>query len=294
MYKPDVCIYHANCHDGFTAAWVVNQHFSDVEFIPAQYGDSIDPIIEKCAGKHVLMVDFSFKKEDLIYLKGHTKSIIILDHHKTAKDNLKDFLQVQDLIAFAYASQGDNFRGNKGPYVYFNMNFSGAYLAQMFCFPDDEVPELVKFVQDRDLWQFKFEETKAVSIFLSSLDQNFSNWDYVNNWLKREPESFLIAAKQILRFYEKKVEQVASLSVMGEFDGFTDVPIVSCPPFMVSDVCNFLLDFYDYAPFAVAKVESKGKISYSLRSRDDRVDVSEIAAKYGGGGHRNAARMRMP
>ena len=30
--KPDICIYHGNCADGFTAAWAVWEVFPDIHF----------------------------------------------------------------------------------------------------------------------------------------------------------------------------------------------------------------------------------------------------------------------
>jgi nanoRNase/pAp phosphatase (c-di-AMP/oligoRNAs hydrolase) len=44
------------------------------------------------------------------------------------------------------------------------------------------------------------------------------------------------------------------------------------------------------APFAACYYDKPGARVFSLRSRgDDGMDVSAIAAIYGGGGHRNAA-----
>ena len=40
-------------------------------------------------------------------------------------------------------------------------------------------------------------------------------------------------------------------------------------------------------------VRSHDGVTYSLRSMDDRMDVSEIAKDNGGGGHRNAAGFRV-
>lgn len=38
MWKPDVCIYHFPCDDGFAAAWVVNRKWPDVKLAPTNYG----------------------------------------------------------------------------------------------------------------------------------------------------------------------------------------------------------------------------------------------------------------
>ncbi len=61
-----ICIYHANCMDGFGAAWTVFQKFGhDCEFLPAQYGDEIPDV----TGKDVYMVDFSYKLDVIEKMK---------------------------------------------------------------------------------------------------------------------------------------------------------------------------------------------------------------------------------
>jgi len=49
------------------------------------------------------------------------------------------------------------------------------------------------------------------------------------------------------------------------------------------------------APFAACYYDRPDARVFSLRSRgEDGLDVAEIAASYGGGGHRNAAGFQMP
>ena len=56
--KPDMCIYHGNCQDGFGAAWAVWKRFGDaVEYVPGFYGQPAPDV----AGRSVVMVDFSYK-----------------------------------------------------------------------------------------------------------------------------------------------------------------------------------------------------------------------------------------
>lgn len=39
MWKPDLCIYHGNCDDGFGAAWAIWMKWgNDVAYVPATYG----------------------------------------------------------------------------------------------------------------------------------------------------------------------------------------------------------------------------------------------------------------
>ena len=83
--KPDICIYHGNCADGFGAAWAVWKRFGDaVEFVPGVYGQEPPAV----GGKHVLMVDFSYKRSVLGRMACSAASIVILDHHKTAEADL--------------------------------------------------------------------------------------------------------------------------------------------------------------------------------------------------------------
>ncbi|MFT8033799.1 hypothetical protein ACMYMK_23185, partial [Salmonella enterica subsp. enterica serovar Enteritidis] len=63
-----LCIYHHNCADGFTAAWVVRKaHREGLIKGPLSFHGGVhqDPPPPEVSGKHVLLVDFSYKGEDL-------------------------------------------------------------------------------------------------------------------------------------------------------------------------------------------------------------------------------------
>jgi hypothetical protein len=56
--KP-LCIYHGNCCDGFTSAWVVRRALGeDVDFHAGVYQDA-PPNVE---GRDVVLVDFSYTR----------------------------------------------------------------------------------------------------------------------------------------------------------------------------------------------------------------------------------------
>ena len=85
-----LCIYHGNCADGFGAAWVVRKALgANVEFVPGVYGQEPPDV----AGKDVVLVDFSYKYDVLAELAWRAKSIIVLDHHKSAAEDLGRFEQ---------------------------------------------------------------------------------------------------------------------------------------------------------------------------------------------------------
>ena len=98
----------------------------------------------------------------------------------------------------------------------------------------------------------------------------------------------MIEAKAMQRFFDAKVDEIASFAKRRGLAEHTPI-VVNCPPMFASEVGHSLLDKHPDAPFSAMWFEANGKRMWSLRSRDDRQDVSEVAAIFGGGGHRNAA-----
>ena len=81
-----ICIYHGNCADGFGAAWVVRKALGDIAFVAETYQNPPPDV----TGKDVIMVDFSYKRPVLLEMAEKAHSILILDHHKTAWNDLID------------------------------------------------------------------------------------------------------------------------------------------------------------------------------------------------------------
>jgi uncharacterized protein len=296
-WKPDVMIYHANCADGFGAAWAAWQKWGDsVEFIPASYGQSPPDVL----GKHVLIGDFSYKADGLASLKG-AASVVILDHHETARDDLAAYQRFADkperFKIDVVASMAEDLR--RGGYLpinaMFDMNRSGARLVWDFCFPDTEAPVLIQLIEDRDLWRFRLHHTKTFGVWLRCEPFDFARWDQIANDLEKHDEHLRILAEgtAMQRFMDQKVAEIAALARWGNIGGF-DVPVCNCPPMFSSEVGHYLLQKYPEAPFAACYSDQGKARGWSLRSADDRQSVSEVAKKFGGGGHRNAAGFGTP
>ena len=69
------------------------------------------------------------------------------------------------------------------------------------------------------------------------------------------------------------------------FDG-VKVPALNCSYHQTSEAGNLMAL---NEPFAICYEFNGENFSVSLRSTDSGMNVSEIATKHGGGGHRNAA-----
>jgi hypothetical protein len=82
--------FHDRCTDGWCAAWLARRRWADAELVPVNYGDSKkdSSIIERGSGRHVLVVDFSLPRDDLLKLREIASSLLVLDHHKTAAADL--------------------------------------------------------------------------------------------------------------------------------------------------------------------------------------------------------------
>lgn len=291
-YKPDIVIYHDHCADGFGAAWACWMRWGDAcQYLPASYQQPPPDV----AGKHVLIVDFSYKADILREMGRAARSIIVLDHHKTAQADLSDW-QIDDVAGEFWAGDdplkavrhNDEYIGQPIAAL-FDMERSGAGLAWEFCH-DGDTPLLLQLIEDRDLWRFRFEETKPFGLWLRSEPFDFERWELLSQELAdgRDGARIMTEARAMQKFFDAKVEEIASFAARQPIGSFNPI-VVNCPPMFASEVGNALLVKHPNAPFAATYFDAPNARLWSLRSRDDREDVSAVAAQFGGGGHRNAA-----
>lgn len=301
-WSPDICIYHHPCDDGFASAWCVWKKWKDkVDFRPTNYGKVVPD--QDVKGKDILVTDFSFKPEVLEgFMKNEASSIIILDHHKTAELDLEEFrIELHGINKFTYDDVDDVFRDiaevDRPPILaVFNMEKSGASLSWEFCFSSKPMPRLITYIEDRDLWRMKYKETRPLSLYLRAHDYDFDIWNKLMiQFEDKEKRDFILdEALAIQAFYDKKISEIADTATFKTIGHHKDVPVAYAPYAFASDTAHELLQRHKDAPFAAVIVNAYGGCTYSLRSDDDRVDVSEVARSFGGGGHRNAAGFRMP
>lgn len=259
-----LCIYHGNCLDGFGAAWAVRHALGDnVAFYKGIHQQSPPDV----TGMDVFLVDFSYKKDVLKDMLKVAASITILDHHITAENDLSVLLKAGKVQGL------------------FDMNKSGAMLAWEWFIPDRPAPELIAYIQDRDLWQFKLKGTREINAALASYPYDFEVWDNLMesadgiDILKRDGEA-------IERRLQKDVKELIASGVRRMVIGGHDVPVLNASSAYVSDA-GHIMSIGE--AFAACYWDHADGRSFSLRSSDDGIDVAEVAKKYGGGGHEKAA-----
>lgn len=290
-WKPEVVLYHGNCDDGFGAAfsaWLL--WGGDIEYRPCSYGEPAP--IEDLRGKNVLMVDFSFKRPVMEEIGAVVASMVVLDHHKTAQQELHQWgasihpRTLADKLKETEFEIGHCLIQNCLPIIaWFDMEKSGARMAWEFCHPTVPVPNLIAHIEDRDLWRFRLDGTKEISAALRSYPHDFKQWEgFVSNTCE-----LLKEGADILRAHRKNIEAFCQNAYWTNVGGYP-VPVVNVPHHYASDCAHELLQQFPEAPFAAAWFRGRDNlVLWSLRSEDSRMDVSEVASKLGGGGHRNAA-----
>jgi oligoribonuclease NrnB/cAMP/cGMP phosphodiesterase (DHH superfamily) len=265
--KP-IVIYHGNCQDGFTAAWAIWKVHPDWDFYPGKYQEDPPDVTDRV----VYFVDFSYKRPVILEMAKKAQDITILDHHKSAEADLVDL--------------------PSNVFVHFDTNKSGARLAWEHFHSSEKAPPLLLRVEDRDLWRFRYEDTKDVSAYLFSQNYEFETWDYMMRLSTDEHDLdemagygyviLLKQAKDIDELLQNKFKIVL---------GGTEVWTANLPYTLCSEAGNILSQG---EPFSSTFYLDGQSAIFSLRSDEDGVDVSEIAKQYGGGGHKHAAGFKVP
>lgn len=293
-----ICIYHANCADGFGAAWVVRKALgSKVEFVPGHYGQQPPDV----TGKNVILVDFSYKRDVLEEMGKRANSMIVLDHHKSAAEDLSSLpafqtgirqgnAQTDDIAGDCCETELASCHGQNRPAVAacFDMERSGAMLAWDHFFPGQEPPLLLRHIQDRDLWQFQLKGTREILASLFSYPHDFTVWDQL---MIADTASLHSDGAAIERKQRKDTQDMVALTQRRLVIGGHDVPVANLPPIMSSDAGHLMSQG---EPFAACYWDTTEGRTFSLRSSDNGLDVAAIAQQYGGGGHRNAAGFQVP
>lgn len=263
-----LCVYHANCADGFSAAWVVKQAMRkmniDVEFHPGNYGDDLSNV----EGRDIYLVDFSYKRDKLLEIAKLANRIVIIDHHKSS---IEDLVDLPNNVEFIHATDK-----------------CGAILTWEHFFGDATPPEILYHVQDRDLWQFKMKNTRAVMAYIFSYEYDFENW---GRFMEMNLKSAIKDGKAILRKQKKDHEEFLGAAQFRIMLQDIDVPVANVPYMWASEVGHILAK---NEAFSVTYFDTKEYRKFSLRSHDDGMDVAKIAEIYGGGGHLHSAGFTIP
>lgn len=259
-------LYHKACPDGFASAFIAWMKLGDkVKYIPVSYYDTPPKIKDS----KILVCDFSFSNDVTKKYIEDNEIFFNIDHHVTAVENLKDI--------------NEN-------YKYFDMEHSGAMLTWNYFYGGEEPPKFIKYIEDYDLWRFNLEDTKAFNSVIKQTPYIFDEWkkfldnDYLESEIKK--------GKIIIEYQNSIIKlQLKHICIRDQIINSQSYKIAYLNTnYLVNEigneaVMNLECDFcviYSYD-------EIKNLTRFSLRSCDNKIDVSVIAKILNGGGHRNAS-----
>lgn len=272
-----LCIYHKDCTDGFGAAlavWMAHGEGVGIDFLAADYQDNPPTV----AGRDVIIVDFSYKRDVLLDMAAEAKSILVLDHHESAKRQLVDL--------------PDNVE------VHFDMERSGAVIAWEY-YHEGRVPELLRHIQARDLWHQDALSEKVVAA-LRCVPRHFQSWA---DRLQGSGLHELAVAGQwlVTRQTQDIHEHLAVAAFQGRIAG-VEAPVANVPRIWASEA-GAILSGAEFSgtsvekfspPFSATFWQDDARRHYSLRSTPGGLNVALIAEHFGGGGHARAAGFSVP
>ncbi len=264
--KDIVILYHAECNDGFGSAWAAWKKFgNEADYIPVILGKYQDNFSDK----EIYTLDLTLPKEITEKLLKTNKRLTSIDHHISAEEVTK--------MTKEYS---------------FDNNHSGSVLAWKYFHPDKEVPRFLLLIEDADIWKWEYPETSDFIASLALYDYDFDTWDKISLDVE-SPEKikdYLYRGKIINTYIKRIANDFIKHAQKVNFEGYEVYTANVYHPikFLVS---HFLKE--KYPPFSVTWAQEGDVIHVSLRS-DGSVDVSEIAKKYGGGGHKAAAGFSFP
>jgi len=267
-------IYHGrSCPDGFAAALAAWLYYDgQAEFLGLDHGDitSVDAL-PALGGRAVYILDFSFPAELLRGIDDRAAKLVMLDHHKSAAEKLTGF-------------------ACRCGVVHFDMHKSGARLAWEFFQPSMPVPDLVRFVEDRDIWVWQYPESAG---FLAALDMeafDFARWAEIAAFSPAQVTDFMARGQAMDEKFRKLAADIAEAAQPIIFNGQRGL-MVNAPGVFHSLIGNLLSE--QSGTFALMWSAAKGGvIKVGLRSQRD-FDCIALAESMGGGGHAQACGFKM-
>lgn len=264
--KNIVVLYHGDCPDGFSAAWAAWKKLGDTaEYTPLYHGKPLPYFSDK----DVFLLDIIPSVDAVNKIISCNRSVIPIDHHKSNNSKL-------DLFEKSY----------------FDIDKSGAVLTWEYFHPNKNIPLLLRYIQDIDIWKFELPSSREINAYIPTFDYSFPEWEHIATMLddSEQIKGFIEKGAVIVKYENFMINKLLNDNAQSvNFEGYETLAINS--PVWSSWIGYELVK--RKPPISITWSQLADQITVSLRS-DGNVDVSLIAKKYGGGGHKAAAGFELP
>jgi len=226
------------------------------------------PIDKIVKNEKVYVLDFCLENDEINKkLLNITKNVIWIDHHKTSleKKDIKDLDGIRDTTRAACVLTWEFFHKK-----------------------DDKVPDTVEYISDMDAWLWKerdISEPFTAALMIEPHKPKDKIWDeIIYDPLAYKPISKLIQDGKICIKFRKAISEEYMNKYGFEVD-FEGKKCFACGFFMFGSMpFGYRIKKYD---MCISFEYNGEKFLYGLYS--EKVDVSKIAEKYKGGGHKGAS-----
>lgn len=263
-----LCIYH-NDIDGCASAAIARYAFGDAaQMHEISYGDPT-PWKKIVNVKHVVILDFLLPLQDMKRI-ANERMLTWIDHHKSALAEAND-------VARHWAGSRD-------------LSEAACILTWKYFFPHKSVPRALILISDRDIWRQEEPDSGAFNEGLQ-LEQTQPNNDQLWKSLLSDNlsmvESLISKGRPIFDARLQAMRRfVSRYGYPVIFEGWRTLAVNRRGD---GDLGQHIRDLGYDVGYCYLEGNQGGKIVTFVTLFSDHVDVSEIARKYGGGGHQGAA-----
>lgn len=316
-------IIHHIDDDGLCAAAIVNNHLitaynrplnPETDNIPYSHGWGLKLPENVVEGETVYIVDLALDAviyNAIEYFVNKGCKVIHIDHHKTTFETLDSLNDEQKAVMdkitkFYKIGQSATLL----TWVYYCMTTSTELcsdpMSAVYDFTetmshlrfnpntpqsteDIYIPQVVRYVNDYDIWSFQFAETLQFHLGFANIEDKrpFSRcWIDLFNSERVFVKKYMDDGAIIQKFEENQFKMMLSKSFESTIHGIKCLCVNT--PVHTSRLLGSKIS--DYPVCVLFHFDGKSKLwKYSIYSDDDGIDVSEIATRFGGGGHEHAA-----
>lgn len=265
--------FHKSDLDGHCSGAIIYNKYIEVELIGVDYESILDRQSIK-PNEKIFVLDFCFPKDDMLWLNKYA-NLIWCDHHKTSMETMS-----------AHAKQIAGFR---------EIGKAGCELTWAWVHPNKPIPWVVWTLGRYDVWDH--EASKHILPFQYGMHQQKSTLPNARIWSACFKDSFkspliqkILSEGKLILKYEKhqNAKYAKAMSYEANFMNFRAIVMNKSFSNSLSFDAVYDPDKHDIMiMFSMKDLDSN--IKYSIFSDKPEIDVSVLANKMGGGGHKNAA-----
>ncbi len=268
-----IVFFHGSCLDGTASASAILKKFPDAELYPINHSydqKELEFLFTKKSEK-IFVLDFSFRKDDFEKLLKTDNDFIHIDHHISILKDTEIFKKYNNYT------------------LIFDNQHAGCYLTWKYV--HNHIPELIYYIEDRDIWTKKFEKTDAICSYLFSKVLNKPDELLTYFEKDKDIEEIYNEGKKIIDIHKMNQDRIMEKTEIcwlniGNFLKKKLIPAINSNLY-VSEIGNELATKYGICCIFYI---SDSYVKLSFRSVEgSKIFAKDVAELFGGGGHLHAA-----